>query len=135
MKDMPDLPEPIRQLVEFQDRAFDEDFEQQRIIEAQRATIARLWAMLDRAMALAESRQDPAAKARAVRSLRTDMMEMRARELKAAGLSAARIGMRLATEDGRPGPYSERQVRRWVRGRRNLGPTDRQTGPTDRASA
>jgi hypothetical protein len=38
----------------------------------------------------------------------------RAAELRAAGLSAARIGIRMATDERRDEPYSERTVRRWL---------------------
>lgn len=40
----------------------------------------------------------------------------RAAELRAAGLSATMIGIRMARDEQRPDdrPYSERQVRRWL---------------------
>jgi hypothetical protein len=37
----------------------------------------------------------------------------RAQELRAHGLSAPQVGIRMAREDGRDTPYGERQVRRW----------------------
>jgi hypothetical protein len=56
------------------------------------------------------------APARAARSGTANLKAIRAQSLKAGGLSAARIGLRMASEDGRPDrPYDASQVRRWLR--------------------
>ena len=43
-----------------------------------------------------------------------DRHRERAAQLRAEGLSAARIGVRVAAEEHRPDPYPERTVRKWL---------------------
>jgi hypothetical protein len=84
------------------------------LIEDHERTIATLFALAEDAIAMID-RYDPAAPARAGRSLRSDLAALRAKRLKAEGLTAPAIGLRMAREDGRPDdPYDARQVRRWL---------------------
>jgi hypothetical protein len=59
-------------------------------------------------------RDSRTAKATAAVRAKGDAHRARARELKGQGLSAAQIGIRIATEEGRSEPYGERLVRRWL---------------------
>jgi hypothetical protein len=75
--------------------------------------------------AILDASPRPFAAARGAKSRRSDSRAERALDLHGRGLSATRIGMRMAIEDGRVYPagegaagrvraYSERQVRRWL---------------------
>jgi hypothetical protein len=62
----------------------------------------------------ASDRRQRTAAANAERSAATARHVQCAVALRAQGLSAAVIGVRMASEDERDEPYSERQVRKWL---------------------
>ena len=88
-------------------------------------TLETLDATRDEIRAILEASPRPFEAARGAKSRRSDSRAERALDLHKRGLSATRIGMRMAIEDGRLYPagedaagrvraYSERQVRRWL---------------------
>ena len=84
------------------------------IIEAQEATIYALFDVAEDAIRLMQE-HDPAAAARAARSLQSERDAARARQLRADGQSVSQIGLTMAREKDRPRPYDASQVRRWLR--------------------
>jgi len=89
------------------------------------AGLATMTAAADGIIAIVEAMPRPYEAARGAKRRRSLTRAKRAIALHGRGLSATRIGLRMATEDGRvyPAgedaagqvrPYSERQVRRWL---------------------
>jgi hypothetical protein len=89
------------------------------------AGLATMTAAADGIIATVEAMPRPYEAARRAKSRRSDSRAERALDLHGRGLSATRIAMRMAIEDGRIYPagedaagrvraYSERQVRRWL---------------------
>jgi len=90
------------------------------------AGMATVTAAADGIIAIVEAMPRPYEAARAAKSQRSRARAERAIAHHNRGLSATRIGIKMATEDGRAypagedcagqvWPYSERQVRRWMR--------------------
>jgi hypothetical protein len=88
-------------------------------MEAMEAAVPVIEAAFGQIDAILEASPRPFEAARAEKSRRSLSRAERAAALDARGLSAPRIGMRMAIEDarvdteGQVRPYSERQVRRW----------------------
>jgi membrane protein required for beta-lactamase induction len=59
-------------------------------------------------------RKAQTSQARAQREAQKDAHVARALALRAEGLSAPMIGIRMAADEGKAEPYSERTVRRWL---------------------
>ena len=104
----PTTPELIEQVKEAAD-----------IMEFYEGVIKSLFELADDAIELID---DPAQRARAARSLKSDQLAIRAQRLRLSKMSASAIGRRMARDDGREEPYDARQVRRWLA--RQVGKAD-----------
>lgn len=86
------------------------------VIDSYERTISELFALAEEAVAVMES-HDPAAKAREVRTVQSDLQAQRARYLRdIERLKPASIAFRMTRDEGREDrPYDARQVRKWLK--------------------